>query len=71
MRKAPRDGAERVKVDEVVVRVFGEAAVVTGRTVASSGGAKPTTVTLRFTDVFVRRAGHWQVVASHATQLTS
>ncbi len=70
MCKAPRDGTERVKTDDVLVRVFGDAAVVTGRTVASSLGAKPTTVTLRFTDVFIRRAGHWQVVASHATQVT-
>jgi hypothetical protein len=26
-------------------------------------------VTLRFTDVFVRRDGRWMVVASHATRL--
>ena len=71
MCKAPRDGTERVKIEDVVVRVFGNAAVVTGRTTASSGGAKPTTVTLRFTDVFIRRAGHWQVVASQATQVPS
>lgn len=69
--KAPRDGTERVTIDDVVVRVFGDAAVVTGRTVASSGGAQPATLTLRFTDVFIRRAGHWQVVASHATQVPS
>jgi ketosteroid isomerase-like protein len=71
MCKAPRDGTERMKIDDVVVRVFGDAAVVTGRTVASSGGgAKPETVTLRFTDVFIRRGGRWEVVASHATQVT-
>jgi ketosteroid isomerase-like protein len=68
--KAPRDGTERLKIDDVLVRVFGDSAVVTGRTVASSGGAKPETVTLRFTDVFVRRGSRWEVVASHATQVT-
>lgn len=56
-------------VDEVEVRVFGAAAVVTGRTHArgTQSGA-PFDVRLRFTDVFVRRSGGWQAVASHATQ---
>jgi hypothetical protein len=45
--------------------------VVTGRTSAKVGGTTPATITLRFTDVFIRRAGKWQVVASHATRLGS
>jgi ketosteroid isomerase-like protein len=55
-------------VDDVEIRVFGDAAVVTGRTHArgSQLGA-PFDVTLRFTDVFVRRGDQWQAVASHAT----
>jgi uncharacterized protein (TIGR02246 family) len=56
--------------DDIDVRVFGEAAVVTGRTQArgiQSGSAF--NVRLRFTDVFVRRNGAWQAVASHATLL--
>jgi len=56
-------------IDDISVRVFGDAAVVTGRTTASTSGANPVTVTLRFTDVFVRRSGRWLVVASHATRL--
>ena len=56
-------------IDEISVRVFGDAAVVTGRTTASTSGANPVTVTLRFTDFFVRRSGRWLVVASHATRL--
>ena len=55
-------------VDELDVRVFGDAAVVTGRTHATgtqSGAAFD--VRLRFTDVFVRRDDRWQAVASHAT----
>lgn len=55
--------------DELSVRVFGDAAVVTGRTIATTGGATPETITLRFTDVFVRRGGRWQAVASQATRL--
>ena len=71
MCKAPRAPIETLKVDDLSVRVFGDAAVVTGRTTATTSGAKPATLTLRFTDVFIRRAGRWQVVASHATRLGS
>ena len=55
-------------IDEVKVRLFGDTAVVTGHTVAV-GSYKGTraTVTLRFTDVFVRRNGRWQAVASQGT----
>ena len=64
---APQAKIETFTIDELVVRPFGDAAVVTGRTVLSIGGPHPQTVRLRFTDVFVRRGGRWQVVASHAT----
>ena len=61
---------ESTTVDEVEVRLFGDTAVVTGRTHArgSQSGA-PFDMRLRFTDVFVRRQGAWQAVASHATML--
>jgi ketosteroid isomerase-like protein len=52
--------------DNLVVRAFGDAAVVTGRTTASAGGQ---TVVLRFTDVFIRRDGRWLAVASQATPI--
>ena len=57
-------------VDEVDVRLFGDAAVVTGRTHArgTQSGA-PFDVWLRFTDVFARRGDQWQAVASHATTI--
>lgn len=58
-------------VDEIDVRVFGDAAVVTGRTHArGSQSGVPFDLTLRFTDVFVRRGDQWQAVASHATLIT-
>lgn len=60
---------QEARIDDLLVRVFGDAAVVTGRTTATTAGANPITVTLRFTDVFVRRSGRWQAVASHATRL--
>jgi hypothetical protein len=58
----------RVEIDDVRVRVFGEAAVVTGRThgVGDVAGT-PYDVIIRFTDTFVRRNGRWQAVASHAS----
>ena len=57
-------------VDQLAVRSYGDTAIVTGRTKATIEGAEPETVTLRFTDVFVRRDGRWIVVASHATRVT-
>jgi Domain of unknown function (DUF4440) len=69
MCRAPRPAAGTISMDEISVRTFDDAAVVTGRTTMITGGAKSDTVRLRFTDVFIRRGGHWQVVASHATRL--
>lgn len=62
---------QRLEIDDVRVRVFGDAAVVTGRThgVGTYSGA-PYDVVIRFTDTFVRRDGRWQAVASHASLLT-
>lgn len=60
----------RVEIDDVKVRVFADAAVVTGRTHgagAVQGSAYD--VFIRFTDTFVRRDGRWQAVASHASVL--
>ncbi len=61
---------QRVEIDDVRVRVFGDAAVVTGRThgVGNVSG-KGYDVNIRFTDVFVRRGSQWQAVASHASLL--
>jgi ketosteroid isomerase-like protein len=56
-------------VDELSIRVYGDTAIVTGRTEATVSGPQPETVTLRFTDVLIRRDGRWFVVASHATRL--
>ena len=71
MCRKPPVPIESFTIDDVSVRVFGDAAVVTGRTTVAAGGASPVTVKLRFTDVFIRRSGRWLVVASHATALGS
>ena len=57
-------------IDEVKVRLFGDVAVVTGRTLAvGSYQGNSFSVRLRFTDVCVKRGDGWQVVASQGTLL--
>jgi Domain of unknown function (DUF4440) len=68
-------GANRLlegRVEDVKVRVFDACAVVIGRTYAR-GEYKGHLydVTLRFTDVFVRRDEGWQAVASHACRIAT
>jgi ketosteroid isomerase-like protein len=55
-------------IDDVNVRLYGDTAVVTGRTLPT-GSYQGTSVSvkLRFTDVFVKQNGNWRAVASHAT----
>jgi len=60
---------ETLAIDQITVRQFGDAAVVTGRTRIATRAPNAVQITLRFTDVFSRRSGRWLVVASHATRL--
>jgi len=56
--------------EDVHVRVFGETAVVTGRSpVKGRPGGRALVVPgqYRFTDVYVKRDGRWQAIASHST----
>ena len=63
---------QRIAIDEVAVRLFGEVAVVSGRTHAVGEFAgQMYDVRIRFTDVFVRRRRQWQAVASHASLLSN
>ena len=63
-----RHKIQRVAIDDVTARVFGDAAVVTGRTHGvGEFDAAAYDVVIRFTDTFVRRDGRWQAVASHAS----
>ena len=60
---------ETFAVDQITVRQFGDAAVVTGRTRIATRAPNAVQIALRFTDVFSRLSGRWLVVASHATRL--
>jgi ketosteroid isomerase-like protein len=55
--------------DEVMVRVYGEAAVVTGRSTSkrASQGGEVITRQVRFTRTYAKIKEQWQVVSAHNT----
>jgi ketosteroid isomerase-like protein len=56
------------KLDDVKVRFLGDVAVVTGRNTSKGTlDGRPSSGVFRFTDVFVRRDGRWQCVATQTT----
>jgi ketosteroid isomerase-like protein len=59
------------EVDELAVRVYGETAVVTGRSTPKGTTAKgePITGQFRFLRVWVKRQGRWQAVAFEGTRI--
>ena len=71
--KAPPNPDARLlayDVDDVQVRLYGDAAVVTGRvTTRQLVKGEERTGRSRFTDVFVRRDGRWQLVAGHSSRI--
>lgn len=70
-----KEGALRIdsfRLDDVKVRVYGDVAVVTGQiTEKSKFRDKDTSGVRRFTDVFVKRDGRWQAVASHESDISA
>jgi ketosteroid isomerase-like protein len=54
-------GGMAMKLDDLKARVFGDAAVVTGRGLPAAEGRPE----VRFTLVYARRQGGWQMVAGH------
>jgi ketosteroid isomerase-like protein len=57
-------------LDEVKVKVYGDTAVVFGlETEKSTYKGKDSSGQYRFTDVFVKRNGVWQAVASHSSNV--
>jgi len=52
------------------VRLYGDAAVVTGRThIETVVEGRTVQLVFQFTDTMIRRNGRWQVAASHATRI--
>jgi ketosteroid isomerase-like protein len=59
-----------IETDEVMVRVYGDAAVVTGRSTSKRAGqtaGETVTRQVRFTRVYAKRQGRWQVVSAQNT----
>ncbi len=57
--------------DDIRVRVYGDAAVVTGRTtVKGQYQGKEFTSRYRWTHTFIRRDARWQCVASHISRIS-
>ena len=54
-------------VEDVEVRIYGDAAVTTGRSTWTARTGE--TLALRFTDMAIRRNGKWLIVASHASAI--
>jgi ketosteroid isomerase-like protein len=57
---------ESIKLSDMQVYIYGDAAVVTG-SAAQAGNFKgqPLTAKIIFTDTFIRQNGKWKAVASH------
>ena len=62
---------EAFEVDDLAVRIYGETAVVTGRTTPKGRTAKgePMRGRYRFLRVWVKRGGRWQAVAFQGTRI--
>ena len=66
-----QDAVSSAILDDVKVRVYGDAAVVTGRsTFNETFQGKDVSGQERFTDTWVRRSGRWQCVAMHCSRIT-
>jgi uncharacterized protein (TIGR02246 family) len=61
--------SEIAVLEDLRVRAYGDAAVVTGRATVSGKTTRKIVKRVRFTYVFVRRQGHWQIVALQLTPI--
>jgi ketosteroid isomerase-like protein len=66
--KSGDNKTDSITLGDMKVRVYGDTAVVTGSDdEKSSYKGKDTSGHYTWTDVFVKRKGHWQAVASQGT----
>jgi ketosteroid isomerase-like protein len=58
-------------VDDFDIRVYGDVALLSGRTrMTGTSDGQPFTTYYRYTDVYARRADRWQIVSVQITRLT-
>jgi ketosteroid isomerase-like protein len=71
LRTVEKNTENNTKVDDAVVRVYGDAAVYTARIIDSGTRANGQSFTTKtcVTEIYVRRSGRWQLVASHESLL--
>lgn len=62
-KPCPVDG---LRADDIRIKVFGDAAIIHGRTTFTKPDREPGTG--RYTDVYVRKRGRWLCVAAHVTR---
>lgn len=68
--KAGGSGNQSVELGDMTVKVFGDTAIVIGSdTEKSTYHGKDTSGRYAWTDVFVKRHGRWQAVASQTTRI--
>jgi len=67
VQAAPTSVNASLTNEDVQVRVYGDAAIVTGRIVSKVQGSL--NFQSRFTDTFLKRHGRWQVVARHYSRI--
>jgi ketosteroid isomerase-like protein len=61
---------ESVKFDEIKVHAYGDTAVVTGRqTVKGQDNGKDLSGQFRYTRVYVKQQGRWQIVATQTVRI--
>lgn len=57
-------------IDDMKVRIYGDTAIVNGRTTEKiQAGSKELVIQYRRTDVFVKRNGRWQCVSFHGSRI--
>ena len=70
MFDGPRPPMAKAEIDVDHVRLLGDVAIVTGRSISAGRvEGRDVSVTQRYTDIYVRRDGRWRVVASHGTEV--
>ena len=67
--RSGRSVYRRIERPEEKIRIYGQSAVVTGQARIELGGDSPRTLNLRYTNVWVKNPGGWQMVAWQSTRL--